>query len=82
MTILSRAIRRVTKGSLGGHHGADRGRRLVVTLRDGDLVELRPHGTRRRKFVSVFDVYDFIIRAEARAAALEKARAKRERRQR
>lgn len=80
MTTLHKPIHRVTKGSLGYHHGIDKGRQLVVSLVDGDLVALRPKGTRRpAKTLSVFDIYDMAIRIEARVQALEKARVAKER---
>jgi hypothetical protein len=80
MLTLHKPVYRATRGSLGYHHGTDRGRQPVVALVDGDLVSLRPKGTRRpAKMVSLFDIYDMAIRLEAQRAALEKARAVKER---
>jgi len=68
--------RRVTRNTLGGNHGPDRGRKLAVSLVDGDLIEFRPTGTRRRHVVSAFDVFAFVLRTEAAVVrrAIEKAR--------
>jgi hypothetical protein len=80
MLTIEKPVYRVSKGSLGFHHGTDRGRRLVCALVNGDLLEMRPHGARtsRAKTMSLFDIYDMAIRIEARAKALEKARATKE----
>jgi hypothetical protein len=81
MTSLDKPVYRVTRGSLGHHHGTDRGKRLVAALVTRDLVEMRPLGARksRAKTISLFDIYDMTIRIEARARALEKARSAKER---
>ncbi len=74
MTPLEKTVRRVTRGALDGHHGPDRGRRLVAALDVGDVVTLRPLGRRRSLSVSLFDVYDYAIRCQVNAARLERAR--------
>jgi len=75
MTSLTKPCRRVTRGALDLHHGKDRGRRLVAELAPGDLLTLRPLGTRRPETVSLFDVYAWAIRCRINRAHLEKARA-------
>lgn len=74
MTSIDKPCRRVTRGALDGSHGADRGRKLVASFEPGDVVVLRPHGTRRRETVSLFDVYRFAVRCRAGRENLEKAR--------
>jgi len=56
---------RITRGILSLSHGPDKNKPLVVSLKDGDLIEIRPAKTQRPKSISVFDVYDYIIRLEA-----------------
>ena len=67
---------RVTRGTLGGHFCRDSGRKLVVALRDGDVLELRPHGTRQRMTATLFDIYAWMIRSTAMKAQMEKLREK------
>lgn len=72
--------RRITRGALGFHHGPDRGRRLVVSLVDGDLVQFRPAGTSRPPIaMTAQDLYDHVLRTQAAAAARKRAQEKRER---
>jgi len=77
MTPLTRSVSRLTLGPLGPGHGSLRERRLVATLAKGDLLELRPHRTRRpslRHVVRLVDVYTWAIKCAANRAQLEKAR--------
>jgi len=77
MTSLDKPTRSVTRLSvegLDGCHGKDRGRRLVATLQYGDLLTLRPHGTRRAKTVRLCDVYSYAIRCEVNKTKMEKLR--------
>ena len=62
MTDLERTVHRVTIGALDGSMGCDRGRKLVTSLTPGDLIQIRPQGTRRPVSVSLFDVYRFALR--------------------
>jgi len=62
MTCIEKVTRRLTRGALDGSHGADRGRPLVAEFAPGDLLVLRPHGTRRPVKVSLFDVYRFAVK--------------------
>ena len=66
MTQIEKITRRLTRGALDGSHGADRGRQLVAELVPGDLLVLRPHGTRRPVKVSLFDVYRFAVQCRVR----------------
>lgn len=71
----SRSVTRETIGGLEAHHGSDRGRRIKVTLAYGDILVLRPKGTRRApKIIRILDIYDYVVRCEALKARLEKAR--------
>jgi hypothetical protein len=56
---------RITRGGLSLMHGPDKNKQLVVSLKDGDLIELRPARTSRSKSISAFDLYDYLIRLEA-----------------
>jgi hypothetical protein len=74
-------VKRVTAGALPGYYGPDEGRRLVVTFIPGDgrqikdLLEIRPHGTRRPERITVLDVYRFALQCRVNAAQLDRARA-------
>jgi hypothetical protein len=74
MTPIDKPCRRVTRGALCAQFGPDRGRRLVASFEPGDLVTIRPAGTRRAETVSLFDVYRFAIRVRSNREHLEKAR--------
>ena len=78
MTPLEKPVRRVTRGALDGLYGPDRGRRLVAELAVGDLITLRPAGTRRAETVSLFDIYRYAITRRVNCERLEKARARKE----
>lgn len=71
---------RVTKGTLGGAFGADRARRLVVELRDGDVLIVRPHRCHNGAVqVLLRDVYRWGLWMQASRRQLEKARARKAR---
>jgi hypothetical protein len=79
MTLLRKPIARRTQKALDGSFGPDRGRAIVVKLIPGndstdDLVELRPHGTRRAETIAVLDVYRYALRCRVGREQLEKAR--------
>jgi hypothetical protein len=65
MTPLEKPVRRVTRGALDGSYGADRGRKLVAALDVGDVIALRPMGTRRTVTLSIFDAYRYAIACRA-----------------
>mgnify|MGYP003349341810 CR=1 FL=1 len=74
MTTLAKPVRRVTRDTLDGSHGPDRGKRIVVTLLPGDVIELRPERTRRGETISLADVYAYALRSRVHGeqARLEK----------
>lgn len=74
-----RPARRVTEGGLTGNFGADRGRQLIVSLEAGDVIVLKPKGTRRPETIHAFDVYRMAVRARVNRDLLEKARESKER---
>lgn len=73
-------VKRVTAGHLPRAYGTDHGRRLVVTFIPGDgdkiadLLEIRPHRTRRPERIAVLDVYRYALMCRVNAAQLERAR--------
>jgi hypothetical protein len=85
---VSDEITRVTRSALDGNFCRDRGRRLIVTFKDGDLLQFRPHGTRHQVSMSLFDIYAWALRsiannrrmAELREIKEKKAQARAERR--
>lgn len=74
MTPLHKPVTRLSIGSLDGSFGRDRNRRLVATLDAGDILTLRPMGTRRAESVALMDIYRFAIRSRVNKELLEKAR--------
>jgi hypothetical protein len=77
VTELLKPVYRVTVGALDGSFGPDRGRRLVAGFAPGDLIEIRPQGTRRTERVSLLDVYRYAVRCrigslERKAMAIQK----------
>ena len=80
MTPLNRPCRRITRGALDRSFGRDSGRRLVAVLDAGDVLTLRPLGTRRPETVCLVDVYSWAVRCRVNRARLEKAREKKARR--
>jgi hypothetical protein len=76
MTTLTNATRRMTRGTLSFSWGPDSGRCLVASLEPGDVLTLRPAGTRRAETISLFDVYSYALRCRVNRGFLEKAREK------
>ena len=72
-------LARLTRHSLDGSFGCDRGRKLVVKLLPNDLLEIRPYGTHRPVRGTVADLYRYLVRRAANAALLDKARFKKKR---
>jgi|GEM_PF-3239870 len=68
------SVSRQTKNELSGSYGLDKGRKLIVTLREGDIIAFRPAGTRREATATAHDLYAAVIRWQANRVALEKAR--------
>lgn len=70
----SRSVTRLTEGELGGQFGKDKHRRLAVSIVFGDMVILRPHGTRRSEVVNLVDLYSYALRCKANKALMERLR--------
>ena len=73
---------RSTRGMLNGHFGRDSGRKLVVKLCDGDVLQLRPQGCRKGTHAAtIFDIYSWMIKSSAdhsKMARLRNIKAKKE----
>jgi hypothetical protein len=67
VTAITKTTYRLTVGALDGSYGPDRGRKLVAGLAVGDLLELRPAGTRRAVRLSLFDAYRLAVRFQVQA---------------
>jgi hypothetical protein len=81
MTPLNKPVRRKTRITLGWGFGCDTGKPLIVTLEsssEGDILKIRPLGTRREEVVAIEDIYHWAIRSRCQRKHLEKARAKKE----
>ncbi len=78
MTTIEKPCRRLTRGALDGSYGSDRGRRLVASFVPGDLIEVRPQGTRRAEVISIYDVFRYALRMRANREHLTKARISKE----
>jgi len=80
VTALKKPVSRVAQTPLDGSYGADRGRRVTITLVPGngrdlpDVMILRPSGTRRSETIALVDVYRFAMRCRVQCATLAKAR--------
>ena len=70
---------RLSRNELPKIFGADSGRKLVVSLCDGDIIHVRPLGIRRPEAVvtiTAIDLYTILVCRAASRAALERAREK------
>ena len=74
VTSTDSGVLRRTVGGLDGSFGADRGKRLVVKLRHGDMLVMRPERTRRPELLSLFDAYRVAARARGAAEGQERGR--------
>lgn len=74
--IISAEVVRCTRNGLDGHFGRDHGRKLVVRLKAGDVIEMWPMGTRQRYSAELKHVFAWMVRGAAAKATLEKARAR------
>lgn len=70
----SRSVTRLTIEPLDGTNGKDRGRKIVATLAYGDLLQLRPHGTRRVETLRLQDLWSYALRCKANKTHMEKLR--------
>ena len=78
---VSAAVWRVTRHGLDGSFGRDRNRKLVIGLTAVDTVVIYPQGTRQRVSITVDDIYRCQLRCLANAKTLERARFKKEAKQ-
>jgi len=69
--LVANEVTRVTRDGLPGHFCRDKHRRLVVRLCDGDVLELRPQGTRQRVSATLFDIYGWMLRSIADKKRME-----------
>lgn len=64
---------RITDNEYRGRYHADAGgRKLVVSLLPGDMLCLRPHGTRRAEYMRLSDVYDILLWSRVRSERMQK----------
>lgn len=75
-------VYRITRAALDGHFCRDSGRRLVVALVGPDQIIFRPQGTRQELRINVIDCYRIAIQRRANVAVLERARQRKETKQR
>lgn len=72
--VVSDEVWRVTRGTLSGRYGRDRDRKLVVGFVQGDLLALRPQGTRQQVEVDLMEVYQWVLHRKAMTAHMQKLR--------
>lgn len=64
---------RVTDNVYRGRYHADAGgRKLVISLLPGDMLCLRPSGTRRAEYIRISDVYDIALRSRVLSERMQK----------
>lgn len=76
--VVSDQVWRVTRHVLNGRFGPDRDRRLVVGFIQGDLLALRPQGTRQQVTVELKEVYEWVLHRKAMSTHMEKMRKRKE----
>jgi 1-acyl-sn-glycerol-3-phosphate acyltransferase len=76
MIPLTKQIRRLSAATV---RDAGKLRRLVVTLLPGDLIGIRPEGTRRTEYVSIGACHALGMRQRIQTERADKARAKKAR---
>ena len=74
--VVTAEVWRETRDTLPGHFCRDKNRKLIVGFRAGDLLVMRPKGTRQEVAVDLKDVYAWALRSRAMRSQLEKAREK------
>lgn len=72
----ARSVTRVTAGTLGYGHGADRDRTLVCCIAYGDTLVLKPKGRREGSAVvlPLIDLYTYGLKCRVNKAHMEKLR--------
>ena len=76
--LVSSDVWRQTRSELGGQHGRDKHRKLVVGLVGPDQLAMYPKGTRQEVRVNLVDIYTWALRNRAMRTQLEKARERKE----
>lgn len=73
-------VSRMTKNTLGPHFCKDKDRRLIVSLRDGDIIAVKPERLSAKETLTITaqDLYGYMMRCHANRLNLERARAKKE----
>ena len=70
-------VTRITLRSYDGRHREAHGRQLLATIGAGDILTIRPKGRRTGEVkISILDLYDIAMGAEARALMRQTAAAK------
>ena len=72
--VISDQIFRVTRNVLKGRFGCDKDRKLVIGLEAGDLLTLRPQGTRQQVAVELIKVYEWVLQCRAMSAHMNRMR--------
>lgn len=72
--VVSDQVWRVTRNVLSGRYGPDRDRKLVVGFVQGDLLAMRPQGTRQQVTVELMEVYEWVLHRKAMIAHMNKMR--------
>lgn len=74
-------VARITRNTLGFSFGKDRNRRVVVALRDGDIIAVRPARRSRLSVLTITaqDLHGYLVRCEADRIVREKKRDRKER---
>lgn len=81
MTSTDKPVTRVTRNAYPAKTGVSGqgygpSRPISVTIAPGDILILRPKGTRQRVYIAIDTVYRFAVTSEARSKAMQKANAK------
>lgn len=77
----SSPVRVRTREPLPGNYLRDKGKRLIYTAHRDDILGVRPERTTRELFIKAIDLYALLVRRQANNAQLEKARARKAKRQ-
>lgn len=75
-TSLKKAVKRVSSATV---RDTGKFRPLIVTLYPGDMIGLRPQGTRREELYPLQHLYYVAIKARVNVERMEKAKAKKAR---
>lgn len=73
--------KKVTRRTLDRRYGRHRSLPLVVTMLEGDLIEMRPLKSPIKHTLDIFDVYQFALEREANAKRVQRLKARKVKRQ-